>query len=535
MSDCINIDQNDPSGISGINTEITTVGAASNPKNHSFNETIAVASTPKTTPNPETVQAQNNKTHAGQQRQIVFAGLAYNCDSTIADLIHFVVTRVASAFQDYRFLILESNSTDKTRAKILEYIEQHNLSNRVTLLTENHTKRIADHARKMKQFGFQPNPNARYRKMGILRNILLREYRKLSTTFKNDYFVMMDLDIAGFFSAHAFLARLALDTQTEKARDELQAPSASSDTGKSSAALETNASSSWDAIACFGLNVHPRKKWFPCSEGDRVIAAGTSSWMYYDQLAFRDMTGSNKCMTWPSVNLYTLNGISYINDCSAVESEMRQVQSAFSGLCVYKSKLLVNTNVQYNETSDANECEHVTFHKRLKNFKSDFKLYVDTNLLLFYKPAPMPLTSLLNPIQLPAATSADPNCPVIRDFSNCFCSVNSTIELQTTSKTEQNQSTLPVAPTLAVEPTMLTLDTSSSVALASTTVASTVSGATNTTVGTAASYKQKKSTSKASRLSKNFGSLIQRQQQHTGIRFVHTRKRKAAAAHGFIN
>ena len=113
--------------------------------------------------------------------------------------------------------------------------------------------------------------------MGILRNIVLREYQRISTIWPNDYFCLIDFDIAGLFSAHAFLARIEQNLQLTINKVV--------DSNNSNNNVDPNGSAfEWDALACFGINIHPRKKWFPCADNQRVLLAPKS--------------GSNKLEPW---------------------------------------------------------------------------------------------------------------------------------------------------------------------------------------------------------------------------------------------
>lgn len=409
-------DENSLSGISGINTELPESLKSTIPRNVQNLQNVTNVNVDKNVNTPKSTVAK-------LEQNIVFAGLAYNCETTIEALINHIIA-LASHFADFRFIILESNSKDQTRSNILKSISScpPEIQSKITVLTEQYTRRIYEHAQKMKRFGIAINPNARYRKMGILRNILLREYRHMSMNFKNDYFVMMDLDIEGFFSKHAFLERIRKDAKHVHYNDVKG--------GQTSDTSARHASQNWDALACFGLNLHPRKKWFPCSEHDRVASTGLNDvWMYYDQLAFRDMNNQNKCQQWPSLNIYTFSTTeppvvddmlvsakpdkaivndALIHDKSIVQDKLAtmeqaeidlnlvQVRSAFSGLCIYRSSLFQGNTIQYNEMNDANECEHVTLHARLLAHHPTFKLCVDTNLLLFYKPFPIEFCSTMS-------------------------------------------------------------------------------------------------------------------------------------------
>lgn len=172
-------------------------------------------------------------------KRVLFAGLVYNSEKSILNTLQYIEHAAKEACSFYKIVMLESNSTDRTR-QVLEGWQKTSVENHV-VLSENRSK----------------NAKNRYQKMAMLRNNLLQYFRQDHNIQKYDLLIMIDADIQGSVDVPALI-----DCIKESPEQ-------------------------YDVLASNGLHKWPGK-WFPCPK--------VGEWQYYDYLAFRDQNNKQTCI-----------------------------------------------------------------------------------------------------------------------------------------------------------------------------------------------------------------------------------------------
>lgn len=334
----------------------------------------------------------------GQCQSIVVLGLCYNVEHCIEKTLKRLETMIRP-YQNSKIVILESNSTDKSREKLQLWQQQQQSQQPLNLackqpavgssaherflLSENKTKVLTGQILFKKQHKFGGIEALRFQKMGILRNTLVAFYREqkklMSPEFRNNHHVlMMDMDIEGEWNIPRVWELTNVPGTPGTTSMSARAP------GSSAQAQLAVANKQWAGIACLGLNIH--KKWYPwaneCPKQNFILLK--PKWEYYDQLAFRNQQGQHKCFKFPDLNpRFGSDGLrnSAVTSTTQSKLDLVPVKSAFGGLCIYKS--FVFDTLNYIDDKTAKFCEHVPFHEKLANL--GHQLYVDPNLVLFYK------------------------------------------------------------------------------------------------------------------------------------------------------
>ena len=214
-------------------------------------------------------------------------------------------------FSDYRILIVENDSQDDTRNKLLEW---SNNDNRVFILGNG----VNAHECKLnypKTPCNKPADSNRIGKMSFLRNIYL-DYIK--NNFSNFSFLfVLDMDLKG---------DLFIDSVCES--------------------ISFFKNKTVDGITCNGMEKY--------------------HYHYYDSFAFVEL---GQPFIWNTENEKTEHD-QYIfrTKTKAFTENMRvvRVTSAFGGFCIYRLSSIIN--LRYNFSPDKYSCEHAHLNKYLKNF-----------------------------------------------------------------------------------------------------------------------------------------------------------------------
>lgn len=222
--------------------------------------------------------------------------------------------RMGKIFKDYRILIVENDSSDKTREKLIEW----SLSNPkiIILGCGYNVKKCSIKIATTKTEGHGVNKD-RIEKMVYLRNVYLDEVKKNYRNF--DYMAVWDLDIIG---------SVYLD-------------------GVANSLSYFDNSTRIDAICAYGIY-----RWLFMT-------------LYYDTYAH---ITDKKDEFHISEKLYHDIGTS-IKTRYSVGQEPIQVNSCFSGFTIYRINSLLDPYVRYDMTPTENnniECEHVRLNYKLK-------------------------------------------------------------------------------------------------------------------------------------------------------------------------
>ena len=233
---------------------------------------------------------------------VVICGLVRNVSMSIGKIIK-KVEKLGENFKDYRVLIVENDSKDDTRKKLLKWRDSNP---RVVILGCGYNKNECSIDIAAKETTSHECSQNRIEKMAHLRNIYVAEVKKRYNNY--DFMIVWDLDIIGTVYT--------------------------------------------DGVAhSIGFLANDEKRKVVCAYGSRCIG---DTCLYYDTYAHQDIDQE------PSKAVTTrLENIKLIGDPPV------QVFSCFSGFSIYKIGALMNPNVYY-DTNQNIDCEHVVFHKKIR-------------------------------------------------------------------------------------------------------------------------------------------------------------------------
>lgn len=141
--------------------------------------------------NPSLVQKGKNNM---KENTIVFCGLCRDSEDIVVKNILWM-RKIGKGFKDYRIILFENDSQDRTRENI---IELQKLDDRIELIDCEHLGSKNCKINEMKMYDLGALSKKRIEKMCFFRNQYLSHIKKRYSHF--DYVMMMDMDVVGYFN-----------------------------------------------------------------------------------------------------------------------------------------------------------------------------------------------------------------------------------------------------------------------------------------------------------------------------------------------
>ncbi|CAK0858462.1 unnamed protein product [Prorocentrum cordatum] len=272
---------------------------------------------------------QEGRRHASSL-QIVFAGLIRNAESSVWRSYE-MLKKIGVHFKDYKFLIFENDSEDKT-LQIMSYISS--LDPRYEFRSE-----------RLSMGDERGLGKSRMARMATLRNFVhnwVREF--VGRTHQWDLVAIYDFDLNAFgaqtFSPHALFAALGRNETLHN---------------------------DWDMLCANSIRHTPyvpqQHVWSPPDVG---VGVGM-----YDCFAYRDLHNDS------------FNGLDCgqtMSDVLFSQYELVPVHSCFGGLALYRPERFLEC--QYDP--DVYDCEHVVFHQCMRQKGSEGRMFLDPLLTTSY-------------------------------------------------------------------------------------------------------------------------------------------------------
>jgi hypothetical protein len=261
-----------------------------------------------------------------QTKKIVICSMVRDVGRRITD-IKKKVERCGEMFLDYRVLIVENDSKDDTRERLLEWSKNNN---RVSILGCG--KNVERCSMNLKKTEGHNVTRGRIQKMVTLRNVYLDEIKKDPTYKDFDYCFMWDLDLIGTVYLDGIAHSIYL----------LNLPT-------------------YQDVECM------------CSYG---IYKLNSVYVYYDTYAHLDVGEKFHLKNQRLDNIRKRYDIKY-----SLGDTPKRCDSCFSGFAIYRMKNLLKDEVRYdmtptnNDNEDDVECEHTRLCKHFKN------VYINPNMI----------------------------------------------------------------------------------------------------------------------------------------------------------
>ena len=272
---------------------------------------------------PDNFYIDPSHKRAFQQRVKTGSQIAKNSSIIIASLVRDVehnirhlmskVEQIGAHFRDYRLLIVENDSQDKTREKLLEWSRRNN---RVIVLGCGYNAPVCK-LNLPRTVGHSVD-KSRISKMVYLRNIYIQEIQRNYSNF--DYTFMWDLDIIGMTYLDGIFHSLAV----------------------------MNEQPNVNVICANGVYRWPIGTIFY----DTYAISENEDTFHIDTKAFHDIAKS-------------LNFKYFLGE------DPVDVESCFSGFAIYRNSSMINPRVFYDMTPDPFnvECEHARFNKKIPGIK----------------------------------------------------------------------------------------------------------------------------------------------------------------------
>ena len=293
-----------------------------------FNSTSLALYTPDTFPLIEEGRAnyehliQLGRKHAAEST-LVICGLLRDAAKNLPN-IQRKVEKLGATFKDYRVLIVENDSTDGTREKLLQW---HTRNPRVNVLGCGvNVKECRMSFSKTEGHGVD---RRRIDKMIHIRNIYLDEVRRNYPSY--DYTIVWDLDIIGSVyldGVYNSMGYLAKDLSSLKV-----------------CAMTANGMYRWGILT-----------------------------LYYDTYALLQHEEGFDINYKTASDVRKGLGFRYVRGQSPVN-----VRSAFGGFSIYRTRSLLDTHIDYAQSLDDGEnilCEHTNLCKKLKG-----EIYVNPSMI----------------------------------------------------------------------------------------------------------------------------------------------------------
>lgn len=240
--------------------------------------------------------AQRGEQHARRSR-IVFCGLCRDIESHVSKNLSFLEL-LGAHFQDYRIVLFENDSKDRTHSLIAERAVQN-----------PHIKLLSETFGDQTMYSYGPLSQRRIDKMAFFRNQYMRYIQENLSDF--DYVMMIDMDVEGYFNLDGWWEVLAHSDQ-------------------------------WDAVFCNGRTSCPG-------------TFGTVDVMYDGFAYLSERASYQDCQSekGASVAVHIRN----LLEMQFLSEKWTRVKSAFNGAGLYQMALIRSTHFPRQYT-----CEWIGFH-----------------------------------------------------------------------------------------------------------------------------------------------------------------------------
>jgi len=251
------------------------------------------------------------------KKRIVICGMLRNVGTGISKIIK-KVERLGNQFLDYAVLIVENDSKDDTREKLLEWSKNNP---KVTILGCGYNADVCSIDIAKEETTEHNVTKKRIQKMAFLRNIYLDEVKKSYSDF--DYMLVWDLDIIGTLYTDGVANSLSY------LEGEKNIPNA-------------------DVI---------------CAYGSRCF---NNTCIYYDTYAHK------------SLNFTQSDWEKRIENVKLIGEPPEEVKSCFSGFSIYKTNSILSQDIFYDTNIDI-ECEHTLLHEKMR--KNGSRIFMNPSML----------------------------------------------------------------------------------------------------------------------------------------------------------
>lgn len=249
-----------------------------------------------------------------KNKTVVITALVRDVEGRIPE-IRKKAERVGDLFKDYHILIVENDSKDQTRAKLLEWASQNS---KVTILGCGYNARECTLPKMPKTEGHHVD-RTRIEKMTKLRNIYLDEIKK-NFTQGWDYVIMWDLDMLGSVYLDGITHTIGYLEQTPNV----------------------------NVVCAYGIY-----RW-----GSLILFYDTYALLHPGESFHIDMKSIHDIRKgWWEARYQRGDSVFDVDSC-------------FSGFAIYRLEPLLYRNVEYDMSGPNNlECEHVRLNKKIAGRK----------------------------------------------------------------------------------------------------------------------------------------------------------------------
>lgn len=255
-----------------------------------------------------------------KKSKVVFAGLARNIEDTIPVIIQRIES-TAGYFNEYRVVVFENDSEDKTR-ELLKKWEQKNKQVHLLTCPEHKDCKLND----LKMYDYGSQSKKRISKMAAFRNRYLQFIKNNYHDY--DYLIVLDLDLQGPWSLNGLADSFGYND--------------------------------WDAIFACGLH--------------SLIGTYGNYLVMYDGMAYVGFDEIFNTKINPFKNYFKMNFIDGLGLPSC--RGLVPVKSSFSGMALYKISSLKNAYYSAQRL-----CEHIALHEMIYN-NGHQNLFVNPKLQL---------------------------------------------------------------------------------------------------------------------------------------------------------